>query len=129
MISRGHDASGCDQSMSGQASASSGRIAMTAPMSHGCGSSPVIRIVCSVSSSSVAACSARVAIHANNIARKDPSPFRIAQPSDRRFRMEYGCRFGRARARPRWRRRWPAAATHRRLRTVRPVQRHELFSF
>src|SRR5262249_436474 len=41
MISRGHDASGCDQSMPGQASASSGRIAMIAPMSHGCGSSPV----------------------------------------------------------------------------------------
>ena len=49
-------------------SASSGRIAATAPASHGLGSRPVIRIVCSVSSCSAAACSARVEIQPNRIA-------------------------------------------------------------
>ena len=49
-------------------SASSGKIAATAPASHGLGSRAVSRIVCSVSSCSETACSARVAIQPNKIA-------------------------------------------------------------
>src|SRR5215471_5463709 len=71
IVSCGHSASGFDQStMSAQASASSGRIAATAPLSHGCGSSAVILMVRSVSRFSVVACSARLPIHANSIAAK-----------------------------------------------------------
>src|SRR5262245_40283765 len=66
MPSLGQAPSGFDQSSSAQASASSGKIAATAPASHGCGSSAVMRMSCSVSSCSVAACSARLLIQANN---------------------------------------------------------------
>ena len=67
MVSRGHSASGFDQSMSG-VSASSGRIAATAPASHGSGSRAVIRMARSVSMLSTAACSARVEIQPNKMA-------------------------------------------------------------
>jgi hypothetical protein len=47
MSSFGHAVSGFDQSSPEQASARSGRIAATAPASHGCGSSAVMRMSCS----------------------------------------------------------------------------------
>src|SRR5262249_6419739 len=70
IVSRGHAVSGCDQSMMAQPFARSGKIAATAPASQGSGSSAVRRIVCSVSSCSAAACSARLQIQANNIAAR-----------------------------------------------------------
>src|SRR5262249_42835464 len=81
MVSRGQAVSGCAQSMVAQASASLGRIAETAPASHGSGSSAVILMVRSVSSCSAAACSARLLIQANNIAaRTQPHSVSLSRP-------------------------------------------------
>src|SRR5262249_35972357 len=68
MSSRDHSVSGFDQSSSAQAAASSGRIAATAPASHGWGSSAVMRMSRSVSRFSAVACCARTLIQANRIA-------------------------------------------------------------
>src|SRR5262245_35915841 len=82
MVSRGQAVTGRDQSMVPQVLASSGRIVATAPASHGSGSSPVRRMVCSVSSCSAAACSARVLIQANNIAaRTQPHSVSFNRPT------------------------------------------------
>jgi len=70
---------GCDQSK--PVLASSGRIAATAPASHGSGSSAVRRMHCSVSSCSQAACSARLLIQANSIAaRTQPHSVSASRP-------------------------------------------------
>src|SRR5262249_13098121 len=82
MVSTGQAVTGCDQSMAPQVLASSGRIAATAPASHGWGSSAVRRMVCSVSSCSATACSARVLIHANSIAvRTQPHSVSFSRPT------------------------------------------------
>ena len=111
---------------SGPASASSGRIAAIAPASHGCGSSR--------SSGSCARCRALrrpPARRALLSRRKDraqttqPHSVSDSRPTGAFMLESWRRRRARSCAPPRWRRRLRAAATHRRIAAVRPVQRHE----